>query len=456
MGSAWTRSRGRRLTHLAIVVGILPLALFASSPALGLTVRTEFFGIVQTGTLDEPDMQTMKSLRVQTDRFLLSWGWVERGKDSFEWGPADRFIGALAAHGIRAVPAVWGNPDWLAGSSSTPPIGGTLAESQWRDFLKALVARYGPGGVYWKTYYHQQFGATATPLPITSWQIWNEPNLKKYFAPYPSPGKYARLLQISYPAIKSKDPHAQVVLAGMPARSGDVTATSFLKSLYAVGGIKADFDATALHPYMPTIDQVKAAIQQFRQVMTSHGDGATPLWISEIAWGSAPPDGQGINKGPSGQAQMLAKAYKLILQNRRAWNIAHLYWYHLRDPLNSVASCSFCGSAGLESSDRTKKLSYAAFKAIVAERTAPTATITAGPAAGSITTDSTPTFGFKSSEPGSTFQCRFDSRTFTACAPPFTTKAPLANGKHTFYVRAIDAPGNVGAAASRSFTVRTG
>src|SRR5581483_1787562 len=114
--------------------------------------------------------------------------------------------------------------------------------------------------------YHQQYGATAVPLPITSWQIWNEPNLKKYFAPYPSPGQYARLLQISYPTIKLKDPRAQVALAGMPG-IGDVTAWDFLKKLYSYGGIRADFDAVAVHPYAPDLSHVKSQIQKIRTVM---------------------------------------------------------------------------------------------------------------------------------------------------------------------------------------------
>ena len=61
--------------------------------------------------------------------------------------------------------------------------------------------------------YHQQYGAGATPLPIQSWQIWNEPNLAKYFAPQPSVSEYARLLEISQAAIRGQDPQAQIVLA---------------------------------------------------------------------------------------------------------------------------------------------------------------------------------------------------------------------------------------------------
>ncbi len=79
-----------------------------------------------------------------------------RTKGSFEWGPPDRFIGRLAHRGIRAAPAVWGNPAWVAGSGSTPPIGGAVAENAWRAFLRALVQRYGPGGSYWANGYRER------------------------------------------------------------------------------------------------------------------------------------------------------------------------------------------------------------------------------------------------------------------------------------------------------------
>jgi hypothetical protein len=452
MGSAWWPSRGRGFGSLIIAL-VGATSLLAASPASAGVTRTEFFGIVEGPVLDEPDMATMKSLRVQTDRFLLNWGWVEPHKGSYKWGPADHFIGDLASHGVRAAPSVWGNPNWIPGSSSTPPIGGTPSQQQWRIFLKALVDRYGRGGEYWGPRYHQQFGATAKPLPITSWQIWNEPNISKYFAPKPSPGQYARLLQISYLSIKHEDHKAQVALAGLAGR-GDMAAVVFLKKLYAVPGIRAYFDATALHPYMSTLDQIKQTIKQVRTAMVSHHDAATPLWISELAWGSDPPDKAGINKGRAGQARLLTRAFKLILANRKAWNVQHLFWYLLRDPADPVAVCSFCASAGLLSSNRIRKPSYNAFKAIVAEKVAPEPAIIAGPAQGRTISDPTPTFRFTSNEPGSTFRCRFDAKPLAACSSPLTPEAALSNRHHTFSVRAIDAPGNVSPFAARSFMVK--
>jgi hypothetical protein len=442
---------GRRLTRRAILFALLALSLLG--PATASASRSEFYGIVQTATLDNKDLKGLQSSRVRTVRLVLKWGWVEPGRNSFRWDPSDKFIGGLAAHGIRVLPSLWGNPSWVGGSGSTPPVGGPGSESAWRTFLQAMAARYGPGGKYWRNRFHNQFGANAKPLPITSWQIWNEPNLKKFFAPYPSAGKYARLLQISHDAIRSNAPGAQIVLAGMPGY-GDVTAWDFLRNLYAVPNIKSKFDAVALHPYGSSIDKVRTEIQSTRNVMRTHGDAATPLWITELAWGSAPPDRFGINKGPQGQAKMLKRAFNLILDHRAAWNIQRLFWYHWRDPKNNQASCSFCASAGLLRYNRTKKPAYSAFTGFTADTTKPQVTITSGPTNGEYVKSPTPSFSFSSSEHGSTFVCSSAPGPFKDCTSPYTLPH-LSDGAHVFYVRAIDAAGNESHVAGRYFTVDT-
>jgi hypothetical protein len=448
------------VTRLAIALTALVLSLLAPSTAAA-AVRSEFFGIVQGPTLDTRDLNNMQAARVRTDRFLLNWEWVQPTAGPPSWAATDRLIGRLAVHGIRALPSVWGNPDWVSGGDARPPLDSSASVTAWQNLLKALAARYGSGGSYWTTRYRQQYGTSATPLPVQSWQVWNEPNLKKFYVPYPAPKQYARLVKISHGAIRSRDPHAQIVLAGMPGY-GDVKAWDFLKEFYSVAGIKNYFDAVALHPYATDLAHVRLEIQNVRGVMTNHADGSTPLWITELAWGSAPPDRFGINKGPTGQANMLRDSYRMILQNRTAWNVQRLFWYLWRDPRPSPGTyCSFCDSAGLVKYNRNTqppidnfKPAYFRFKEFVSETTKPQASITGGPAQGGFTKDSTPTLSFASNEPGSTFVCRVDAGAFKPCRSPYTTP-PLADGNHTFFVQAIDAPGNESQYNFRYFTVDT-
>ena len=448
-------------TLAVAALAALSLFLLAASTA-GAAVRTEFFGISQ-GLLDPQDRQGMAAARVQTARFMLKWRDIERVQGSYDWNERDRMIGGLAVKGIRSAPFVWGSPEWVGnGSAGYPPLGSAAEIQSWRNFLRAAVGRYGPGGSYWSTKYEQDYGQSATPLPIQSWQIWNEPNLKKYFTPgsttlQAEANKYAQLLAISHDAIKAKDALATIVLAGMPiATHVSSDARDFLNAIYNVAGVKADFDAAALHPYGCTLDRIRTGISGFSAVIKNRGDGATPLWLTEFAWGSGPPDQSCTNKGLTGQRDLLSSSFRMILQDRKTWNVQRLFWFLWRDPTGEFATyCSFCGTAGLLRHNRTAKPAYPAFRGFTAETTRPVASITGGPAQGGFTNDSTPNLIFGSNEAGSTFVCRYDAAPFTACSSPNRRAAPLTNGAHTFSVKAIDAPGNESAVVSRSFTVDT-
>lgn len=111
------------------------------------------------------------------------------------------------------------------------------------------------------------------------------------------------------------------------------------------------------------------------------------------------------------------------------------------------------GKPVLASSKPVDYLDFLVVRLLADDTEPPETTIDSGPPPGSTITDPTPTFSFSGSEAGSSFQCKVDSFAWAACTSPYTTKK-LANGTHTFSVRAIDPAGNVDPSpASVSFTV---
>jgi polysaccharide biosynthesis protein PslG len=237
-----------------------------------------------------------------------------------------------------------------------------MARQGWRRFVAAAVHRYGPGGEYWTSRFQRRFPG-GSPRPITTWQVWNEQNLVHTFPPRPSPRVYARLLRMTDQALDAQDPGARVLLGGMPGYVG-MHAWDYLDRLYRRPGIKRRFDAVALHPYAPDVGHVMIQIKRVRRVMRSHHDGASGIWITELGWGSDPPDRFGVNAGTRGQKRKLELALPRLSRERHRWRLKHVLWFDWRDPPRGRGRCSFCDSAGLFWHDETPKPAWRAFRRV--------------------------------------------------------------------------------------------
>jgi len=126
-----------------------------------------------------------------------------------------------------------------------------------------------------------------------------------------------------------------------------------------------------------------------------------------------------------------------------------------RQPNNSYSVSTTVGdgqwTARAEQSDASGNTGQSTANTFVVDTVAPITTIASSPL--SPTNDTTATFGFFGSEPAS-FACRLDGGSFGSCASP-QGYSGLAEGSHTFDVRATDAAGNTGPAASFSWTIDT-
>jgi hypothetical protein len=227
---------------------------------------------------------------------------------------------------------------------SQPPIDSARARLAWADFLTRLVDRYGPKGRFWSA-------NPSTPHnPITTWQIWNEQNAPRSYAPSPSPAGYAELLAIAARAIRSRDPEARILLGGMfgnPGGQRAIEASAFLDDLYRIPGTERNFDAVAVHPYAPSIGRVTRQVREIDAVIESHGDSETPLWVTELGWGTSETGSGKLVDTVEGQARMLSDAFGRMLAERDDWNLAGMLWYAWRDTPPGQAVCDWCGTAGL-------------------------------------------------------------------------------------------------------------
>ena len=87
------------------------------------------------------------------------------------------------------------------------------------------------------------------------------------------------------------------------------------------------------------------------------------------------------------------------------------------------------------------------------QTTPPETTIVNGPSGASA--DPSPSFEFESNEEGSSFECQLDESGFASCSSP-QDYSGLADGAHTFEVRAINSGGAADdSPASRTFTIDT-
>jgi hypothetical protein len=338
-------------------IALLALLAALLVPASAQALPRDFFGIAPQTVLTDRDAAYMQAGGIGSMRLPVNWALVQlTPRGGYDWSTVDPAVEVAARRGIKVLPFIYGTPRWIAAKPTTLPIDSARAKRAWRDFVTAAVARYGPGGEFWAEHAPSVAAvnyvpAISRPLPVRTWQVWNEANFF-YFAFPASPSRYARLLKETYRAIKAADPAARIILSGLfgdPDEGGKkgMDATDFLAALYRVPGIQHYFDGVALHPYAFHVDDLEVLTEEMRETVVEARDRRAGLYITEMGWGSQnDPHIVAFEQGIRGQARELRKSYTYLIANRHRLNVKGTYWYSWKDNPEYTA-CNFCDSVGL-------------------------------------------------------------------------------------------------------------
>src|SRR3954468_4532075 len=231
------------------------------------------------------ELDLLRAAGGDTVRIDIAWSTLElAGPGQYDLAYAaklDQFLSHAAARGIRVVGTVWATPCWA--SSAPDSVKQGCAGAWW----ERGVERYPPTDP-------KDYGAIAGWIAarwgddLAGVEIWNEPNMQAFFNASDQAAAYVPLVRAAYPRVKSAAP-------GLPVVAGDLVYSdvAFLERMYAAG-IAGNYDAISIHPYdEPTFSGVRYSFRDgppaFHQAMADHGDGDTPLWLTEFGAPTCPP-----------------------------------------------------------------------------------------------------------------------------------------------------------------------
>jgi hypothetical protein len=320
----------RRGPLSAVCVALAAVAALLALPAATSAAPNPFFGVVGVNFPTQADLNRAAQGGAGTFRIQFYWGNTEPNPGDRFYATTDQLVAEAARAGITVLPDLSGVPPWISRIGTRPPIYTASQRAAWRSLLTDFARRYGANGAFWAL--HPELPKD----PITTWEIWNETNLGGFWGGRPSARGFARLLKISAAGLRAGDPSAQVLTGGVfPFHTirNTVDMTTYLNALYRVPGVKNSFDALGIHPDSTTPKGVLRWVRVARRIMRRHGDGATPIWVSEFGWVTG---GHKLKSSPvkatlGQQASKLTRTYALFQHNAGPLGIARAIWFSYTD-----------------------------------------------------------------------------------------------------------------------------
>jgi hypothetical protein len=207
-----------------------------------------------------------------------------RGHHTYRWSSDDLIVSEMASVHLRWEPTLGFAPGWADGHRSDVLHRGSkraiarlppASNATFAAYATAFMKRYGPRGAFWRA------NPTVPYVPVTTVEVWNEPDNIYFWGPHVNLSDYARMYEAVRTAVHRAYGHARVMTGGLAW-----TESSLPRLLKAFRG--KPLDVVAIHPYGATPRVSITLARDALADMRASGRSRTPVAANEYGWTSVP------------------------------------------------------------------------------------------------------------------------------------------------------------------------
>jgi hypothetical protein len=243
------------------------------------------------------------------------WHKIEPADDAWDFARVATQVAMAKEADMRVLPMLAYKVDWAMADESYSSID----PAEYGEFAGRLAEEYCDS--------------------IKQYEMWNEENIPRFWAPKPDPHHYGLMLKAAYSAVKAACPDALVSIGGLASYSPSAffDRWGFLRALGEAHPDIADFfDVLAIHPYSflqydpPEHDKIEAAgwrsesqtamTDIAREILAGMGKPDAPIWYTEMGWPSYQLSEEQVGR-------FLARSVLLAARD----GVDQYYWYTFYD-----------------------------------------------------------------------------------------------------------------------------
>jgi polysaccharide biosynthesis protein PslG len=323
----------RTLTDMRFLLVVFGLLLFsfpsyARAPNLLTKEVGDGFGVQIKGWLvDEAELVRIRATGFGFVRFAVGWDEIEKTRGVYNWTETDDLVRRVRKAGLKmvvpllgghafydgAVPAPWPNTDHVRTRTRAPSSPESV--EAFARFASAAVSRYGADDIVW--------------------EIWNEPDLARFWPPRPNVDVFSVLAERTCKAMRALVPGAVIVgpaLGRVPDPRDGVSAAywdAFLSS-----GASACLNAFSVHPYRHGDEKPEAAFQDYRRLFLLMATRRRQEPLLNTEWGYST-----AQLSEDKQADYILRARLMDI----LWGLPLSVWYEWRDSCDDASDleCRF-------------------------------------------------------------------------------------------------------------------